>query len=354
MARILRLVACAALWASSLSAQGDSLYTAWCSRCHGADARGTPAPSTKLEVPPADLASCAASTAETEDRWIGIVTRGGAAFGLSLDMPAYGEGATPDQIRTVVRYVRSLCRDHGWPPGELNFARGFLIEKAFPENELIAVAHAYEQQLIYERRLGRRFQFEAEATTVLDSLDRPFEAVTGALKYNIWHSLEHRALATLGLEVTAPLGRRDRWELAPYLSAGVERLGFTIRGRRDCGCVVPAGHQPCDCHETSGADDRRGVGRAARRPECPFPLSPTLDQAVTPRSRRRIGRRRGSRERRFIAPIEADRVSAVGFWRRALTPRLVTNLPRCPRSRGSAGSSVPAASRPPTNAATSL
>lgn len=231
MARILRLVACAALWASSLSAQGDSLYTAWCSRCHGADARGTPAPSTKLEVPPADLASCAASTAETEDRWIGIVTRGGAAFGLSLDMPAYGEGATPDQIRTVVRYVRSLCRDHGWPPGELNFARGFLIEKAFPENELIAVAHAYEQQLIYERRLGRRFQFEAEATTVLDSLDRPFAAVTGALKYNIWHSLEHRALATLGLEVTAPLGRRDRWELAPNLSAGAERLGFTIQGQ---------------------------------------------------------------------------------------------------------------------------
>ena len=108
MARILRLVACAALWASSLSAQGDSLYTAWCSRCHGADARGTPAATTKLDVPPADLASCAASTAETEDRWVGIVTRGGSAFGLSLDMPAYGEAGTPDQIRMVVRYVRSL------------------------------------------------------------------------------------------------------------------------------------------------------------------------------------------------------------------------------------------------------
>ncbi|OLD01340.1 MAG: hypothetical protein AUI89_04615 [Gemmatimonadetes bacterium 13_1_40CM_3_65_8] len=182
-------------------------------------------------MPPADLASCAASTAETEDRWVGIVTRGGAAFGLSLDMPAYGEGATRDQIRMVVRYVRSLCGEHGWPPGELNFARGFLIEKAFPENELIAVAHAYEQQLIYERRMGRRFQFEAEATTVLDSQGRPFESVTGALKYNIWHSLEHRALATLGVEATPPLGRRDRWELAPYLSAGAERLGFTIQGQ---------------------------------------------------------------------------------------------------------------------------
>src|SRR5260370_39329262 len=92
VARMPRLVACAALWASSLSAQGDSLYTAWCSHCHGADARGTPAATTRLEVPPADLASCAASTAETENRWVGIVTRGGAAYGLSPGMPASRRG----------------------------------------------------------------------------------------------------------------------------------------------------------------------------------------------------------------------------------------------------------------------
>src|SRR6266550_1532702 len=138
--RTLRLVACAALWASNLSAQGDSLYAAWCSRCHGADARGTPAASARLAVPPANLASCAVSTAETEEQWVGIVTRGGAAFGLSLDMPAYGEAGTPEQIRAIVRYVRSLCRERGWPPGTLNFPRAFLVEKAFPEHELVLVA----------------------------------------------------------------------------------------------------------------------------------------------------------------------------------------------------------------------
>jgi len=55
--RTLSLVGCAALWASSLGAQADSLYGAWCARCHGADAHGTPAPSARLSVPPADLAS---------------------------------------------------------------------------------------------------------------------------------------------------------------------------------------------------------------------------------------------------------------------------------------------------------
>ena len=51
MPRMFRLVACAALWASSLAAQGDSLYGAWCARCHGADAHGTPVASVRTDVP---------------------------------------------------------------------------------------------------------------------------------------------------------------------------------------------------------------------------------------------------------------------------------------------------------------
>src|SRR5216110_4000137 len=162
---------------------GAALYQAWCSKCHGADGRGRAAATTRLAVPPADLQECKASTAETEQRWIGIVTQGGAAFGLSLDMPAFGEAGTPAQIRAVVRYARSLCGELGWPPGELNFPRAFLVEKAFPENELVLVAHGREQQAIYERRIGRRFQFEGEAIAVFDSLRRPFDGVTAALKY---------------------------------------------------------------------------------------------------------------------------------------------------------------------------
>src|SRR5436309_13288028 len=99
------------LFAVAAQAPADSgpaaLYQAWCSKCHGTDGRGRAAASTRLAVPPGDLQECQASTAEPEARWIELVTRGGAAFGLSPDMPAFGEAGTPAPVRAVVRDARS-------------------------------------------------------------------------------------------------------------------------------------------------------------------------------------------------------------------------------------------------------
>jgi mono/diheme cytochrome c family protein len=206
-----------------LQAPGDSgaaLYAAWCKSCHGADGRGVPAASTRLEVPPADLQDCKTSTAEVEERWIGIVTKGGAAFGLSLDMPAFGDAAAPRDIRAVVRYARSLCGEDGWPPGELNFSRAFLVEKAYPENEVVFSSHGREQEAIYERRVGKRWQLEGALGTVLDSLDRPFGGVSAAAKYNVWYDVRRRALASLGIEAAPPIGRAVRWEIEPFVAFG--------------------------------------------------------------------------------------------------------------------------------------
>jgi len=204
--------------------QGDSgaaFFQAWCKACHGADGRGTPAATTRLEVPPANLRECKASTAEPEDRWVAIVTQGGAAFGLSLDMPAFGEAASPAQIRSVVRYARSLCGEIGWPPGELNFPRAFLVEKAYPEDEVVLTDRARGQELIYERRFGRRFQMETSGRTAFDGQANVFDGVTGALKYNLWYSLERRALASVGVEATPPLGRQAVWEVEPFFAFGL-------------------------------------------------------------------------------------------------------------------------------------
>jgi cbb3-type cytochrome c oxidase subunit III len=208
---------------SSLAQAPDSgavLYQSWCKSCHGARGTGISSATARLEVPAADLADCKGGTAEPEDRWIGIVTSGGASVGLSLDMPAFGEAATPEQIRMVVRYIKSLCREPGWPPGELNFPRAFLVEKAFPEDEWVLTDEARGQALIYERRLGKRFQMEAEARTAFDGAPNQFDGATASLKYNAWHSLARRALASFGIEATPPLGRADAWEVEPFVSFG--------------------------------------------------------------------------------------------------------------------------------------
>lgn len=258
------MIAVATLVLAAQVAQGDSgavLYRAWCRACHGAEGRGTAAATTRLEVPPADLRDCKGSTAEPEDRWVAIVTQGGAAFGLSLDMPAFGDAASPAQIRAVVRYARSLCGELGWPPGELNFPRAFLVEKAYPEDEVVLTERARGQELIYERRLGRRFQVEASARTVFDGQPKSFDGVTGALKYNLWYSLERRALASVGIEATPPLGRQDVWDIEPFLafgfapatttvvqgevvgsweeSAGITALSYRLGVGREIGRVVP-------------------------------------------------------------------------------------------------------------------
>jgi hypothetical protein len=208
-----------------------AMYRRWCGACHGATGDGVPAATTKLEVEPTPLADCRTSSAEPEDLWIDIVRRGGAAFGLSLDMPAYEDAATPAQITALVRYVKGLCTERGWPPGELNFPRAFLTEKAFPENEWVVEFHGDEQELIYERRFGRRLQLEGVARTATDGEPNALTSVSAAVKYNAWHSLRARALASVGLEVTPPLGRRDTWELEPFLAAGASPGGaFLLQG----------------------------------------------------------------------------------------------------------------------------
>src|SRR3989454_4332641 len=61
---------------------------------------------------------------------------------------------------------------------------------------------------------------EASARTAFDGLPNSFDGATAALKFNAWHSLERRALASLGVEVTPPLGRQTLWEVEPFFAFG--------------------------------------------------------------------------------------------------------------------------------------
>src|SRR5207249_3629774 len=193
---------------------GAALYQAWCSKCHGADGRGKAAATARLAVPPADLQECKASTAEPEARWIGIVTHGGAAFGLSLDMPAFGEAGTPAQVRAVVRYARSLCGELGWPPGELNFPRPFLVEKAFPENEWVVTAAGRQQP-------GRALFVQGEIVASWEETEG-----IAAFSYRLGVGREvGRVVPMLEAGWTVPLGGERTLALYPQMWVQLSRLG---------------------------------------------------------------------------------------------------------------------------------
>jgi hypothetical protein len=82
-------------------------------------------------------------------------------------MPAFRDLLTPEQITSLVKYSRGLCKDPAWASGELNFPRPLVTEKAFPESEWVMSSgvntgspHDSTTTLTYERRISARNQIE--------------------------------------------------------------------------------------------------------------------------------------------------------------------------------------------------
>src|SRR5438874_1271918 len=113
-----------------------TVYRQRCATCHGPN--GDPeegAPPTSRQ--PYDFSNCSVASAEPDASWIVAVRQGGAAVGLSSEMPAFEKILNDDQIRSVVAYLRALCLEKGWPNGNLNLPRPIFTEKAFPEDEVV-------------------------------------------------------------------------------------------------------------------------------------------------------------------------------------------------------------------------
>src|SRR5881398_1752257 len=102
---------------------------------------------------------------------------------------------------------------------------------------------------------------------MFDSLRRPFDGVTASLKYNVWHSLERRALASLGVEATPPLGRQETWEIEPFVSFGANPGALVLQGEVVASWEEAAG--------VTAFSYRLGVGREVGR------VVPMLDAGWT-------------------------------------------------------------------------
>lgn len=89
------------------------LYATWCAGCHGVTGAGDGPNARFLPVPPARHADTRLTALRTDDYLYDIIAVGGAPFARSARMPGFGESLSPDAMRGLVRYIRSLCRCEG-------------------------------------------------------------------------------------------------------------------------------------------------------------------------------------------------------------------------------------------------
>jgi mono/diheme cytochrome c family protein len=148
---------------------GRDIYQAACAGCHGGNGTGADRSLIGFEPPETfpDFTSCDQTTPEENITWKAQIRDGGPTRGFSQIMPAFGDALTNEQIDAVVGYLRSFCREEGWPRGELNLPRALATEKAFPEDETVLTSSfnaqhspGIDSELAYEHRLGKRDQLE--------------------------------------------------------------------------------------------------------------------------------------------------------------------------------------------------
>ncbi len=96
-----------------------ALYGRWCAQCHGAKGRGDGPNATNLPVAPAKHADAATTSRRSDDALYDTIHGGGAIMNRSARMPAFGGTLAPAEIRSLVRYIRELCRCEGpaWSRG---------------------------------------------------------------------------------------------------------------------------------------------------------------------------------------------------------------------------------------------
>lgn len=89
------------------------LYGRFCAACHGIGGRGDGDNAKYLPVRPTVHADSAYMSRRPDDALFDAVFAGGFIMNRSNRMPPFGERLTREQIRGLVRHMRTLCRCEG-------------------------------------------------------------------------------------------------------------------------------------------------------------------------------------------------------------------------------------------------
>jgi mono/diheme cytochrome c family protein len=202
---------------------GEQIYKSACVACHGSDGKGAPQSISGFEPPRTfpDFTRCDQTTPEDNTAWKAVITHGGPTRGFSQIMPSFGDALTSEQINSVIKYLRSFCRNSHWPRGELNLPRALVTEKAYPEDEVVLSTSFNAQgapggvtHIIHEQRFGMNNQIEVDVPVNFQDQNHTWYGGVGdttlGVKRVMFSSLQSGSIFSLQGSVILPTGNKER------------------------------------------------------------------------------------------------------------------------------------------------
>lgn len=101
---------------TGLASTAQQNFEWYCAQCHGLDGGGEGINSVdELPVGPMALSKAKEMIKFTDDQIVQTITQGGPVNNLESLMPTWGLTLTEKEIKELVRYVRSLCKEAECP-----------------------------------------------------------------------------------------------------------------------------------------------------------------------------------------------------------------------------------------------
>ncbi|MBI5410032.1 MAG: cytochrome c [Nitrospirae bacterium] len=89
---------------------GEKIYTHYCSACHGNKGDGKGFNAKNLDPRPANHTDAVFMSKRTDKELFDAVSGGGRAVGKAAIMPPWGNTFDKGQIKSLVQYLRKMCR----------------------------------------------------------------------------------------------------------------------------------------------------------------------------------------------------------------------------------------------------